>query len=730
MCGIVGSFTSNSPQYLNDIRENFQSHHATTRVNTQNGDGTETQSKQLKASNLANQLTESIDAIKHRGPDGFGVWVAPDDSVGLAHCRLSIIDLTPTGAQPLHCDEGLVHAIVNGEIYDHDQLRKVCENEHDYKFTSQSDSELVIALYKIFGSPGLFEHLRGEFAFVLFDERKESRRVIAARDRFGIKPLFYTVVGNTFLFASEAKAFLPMGWEPEWNVEAIATQGWMVDDRTVFQNVKKVMPGHLFELSDERGLEIKQYWEADYPDKTKPDTRTIDEMVLGVRERLLEAVRVRLRADVPVGIYLSGGIDSSAIAGMVTELVRKENVKMGSEKSNRVTCFTIKFPHESGFNESDVADRTAEWLGVEMAKLDVNEQMLADSFADAVYHSEHHHFDLNSVAKYDLSSLPGKHGIKAVLTGEGSDEHFGGYLYFLPEFLRGPDLNLPDSTLTKENELRETLQQAVAGAMSAIWRSQGLDQYEGNPETDPALLQDFNGSRMPNHTLTVRPPDGLFSEKIHQHCQNIDMRVKMLESFPAEVRAKMREKWHPAHTAMHIGNKTMFMNILLSCLGDRAEMAHSIEARLPFLDHQLTEYVNLLPPSLKLRYTPPTESNNNQETNMWLKTAQSLLGSFTDKWILREAVRPYISDELYNRRKFPFLAPAHWPKDGPLHNMFRTLLTREAVEGLGFIQYAEVQKALEDSFGSEAKILSFRLLCATAGWVVLSQKFGVKKANF
>lgn len=218
---------------------------------------------------LAKQLQTGIDAIRHRGPDGSGVWVSPDGHVGLGHCRLSINDLSHTGAQPLHSHDDRIHAVVNGEIYDHDRLRKVCATTFGYQFTGASDSELVLALYKIYGTPGLFQQLRGEFAFVLFDNREGSRRVIAGRDRYGIKPLLWTIVGEQVLFAAEAKAFLPLGWKPQWNVRGITDSGWMMDDRTVFKGVRKLMPGHWMEVTDAGGVEIHKYWDAEYPDKVE-----------------------------------------------------------------------------------------------------------------------------------------------------------------------------------------------------------------------------------------------------------------------------------------------------------------------------------------------------------------------------------------------------------------------------------------------------------------------------
>lgn len=221
----------------------------------------------LSSEDLHTQLQASIETLNHRGPDDSDVWISSDNAVALGHCRLSINDVTPSGRQPLHSDDGQIHAVVNGEIYDHDRLRAECESQHGYKFTGASDSELVLALYKIHGAPGLFEHLRGEFAFVLYDEREGHKCVIAGRDRFGIKPLVWTTVKGRILLAAEAKAFRPLGWRPEWDVGAIVDAGWMFDDRTLFKGVKKVLPGHWMKITEAKGVEMHRYWDAEYPDK-------------------------------------------------------------------------------------------------------------------------------------------------------------------------------------------------------------------------------------------------------------------------------------------------------------------------------------------------------------------------------------------------------------------------------------------------------------------------------
>lgn len=362
-----------------------------------------------------------------------------------------------------------------------------------------------------------------------------------------------------------------------------------------------------------------------------------------------------------------------------------------------------------------------------MFRLDVNEQRLADDFADTAYHCEHHHFDLNSVAKFSLSALARERGFKAVLTGEGSDEIFAGYPFFPPEFLREPDGGAPDSILASNRELREDMQKSASCELMALLRSQGAAVYDDT--ADAGLFPDINGNTMPNSLLAWHPADDLFLDWAqYKHRGELDIRETVMSPHSAEVRRKMKDKWHASHTAMYMWSKSILVNIALSCLGDRVEMAHSIEARTPFLDHHLAEYVNGLPPSVKLHYSPPDDSHQ-QVSNFWWKAAGSSLRSVTEKWILREAARPYITDELYRRRKLPMLAPTRWPENGPLHKMFRKLLSAEAVENLGFVNYSVVKEALDKAFGQDADPASFRILCYAGGWVTLGNMFGLKKAT-
>lgn len=256
------------------------------------------------------------------------------------------------GSQPLHSADGKIHAVVNGELYDFENIKAKLATDLGHRFTGNSDSEIVVALYQACGLDFL-THLRGEFAICLYDEEKDL--FVAARDRYGIKPLFYTKQTQTgrLLVAAEIKAFLPLDWSPEWDVESLIEAGWNFDDRTLFRNVRKLRPGYYMTCDASGHMEYRRYWDMEYPDKHVRDERSQNEIIQGVRERLMEAVRVRLRADVPVGVYLSGGIDSSVIAGLVTHLAREQGRSLGSiPAEERVSCFCVAFEKTSGFDES------------------------------------------------------------------------------------------------------------------------------------------------------------------------------------------------------------------------------------------------------------------------------------------------------------------------------------------------------------------------------------------
>ncbi|KAK1502017.1 asparagine synthase [Colletotrichum costaricense] len=676
---------------------------------------------------LHNQLAESLVSLAHRGPDAEGIWMSDDGTIGLGHRRLAINDLTPDGVQPLHSNDGKIHAVVNGEIYDHDAIRERCIRDHEYQFKGHCDSEVLIALYKIYGAPGFFEHLRGEFSFVIFDER--DRRVITARDRFGIKPMYWTIVGDgsqqQLVLTSEVKGFLPLGWEPEWNVSGLISGLSLQAEHTIYKDVWKLKPGSWMEIAESGEIKHHQYWDPEYKNKHEVETRQLDKIILEVRERIVESVRLRLRADVPVGIYLSGGIDSSVVAGIVTKLVREEGVMLGNQDATkRISCFSIQFPEDSGFNEADIAQRTADWLGVQILKKDMNEEELAKNFVECVYHTEHHHFDLNFVGKFCLSTLPRQFGVPVVLTGEGADEHFAGYPFLMPDFLLEPDYAWPDSALAKNDQAREAMQKEMADDLKNMFTRVGMFNHEW--ETTAPVSRHLG---IGNNALKWQPHSGMFAPWVQDSYGRKDMRISVAETMSAEVRKNMDEKWHTLHSSLYYYTRGALPNMILTCLGDRTEMAHSIEARPPFLDHHLVEYVNGLPPSLKIAYNQPEGDTDGTGSSLWWKNLSAARQALSEKWILKEAGKPFITQELYDRRKHPYSAPVKWPREGPIHQLFRKLITEDSVNNLGFLEWEDVKSWLEHGFGNDSDPNAFRKLVITGSWVVLSQRFGVKKAT-
>jgi len=426
-------------------------------------------------------------------------------------------------------------------------------------------------------------------------------------------------------------------------------------------------------------------------------------LISGVRERLLEAVKLRLRADVPIGIYLSGGIDSSALAGIVTHLVKEQGMTMGSaDAKQRIACFSIAFDANSGFDESAIADRTANWLGVKYVKMLMNEEELAKRFEDATWHAEHHNPDFNFVGKYALSEMPSEHGYKVVITGEGADENFGGYPMYLPDFLREPDL-----TWTKYNAIdeqsREQQLSYTEQAAKDYYIGIGADGSNRGPSIARKMVNDISTiSSMAAFQLDIFAP--------WTKCYGrSDPQTTIAHNTDGRVRQLMADSWHPLHSAQYIWTKGHLANIFLTCLGDRTEMAHSVEARTPFLDHHLTEYVNHLPPSAKIKWDPVGRN-------------------FCEKWILREACKPFITKELYERKKHPYSAPTAWPAQGALHKLLGSIVTQENVEKLGFVDWTKCSQLVERAFVGQDS-LAMRYATVVAEWVILGKRFGVEQAH-
>ncbi|KAL4927571.1 asparagine synthetase B family protein [Aspergillus undulatus] len=588
---------------------------------------------------LHSQMNASLELVKHRGPDTRGQWFDPDHYVGLGHARFSIIDLSPAGDQPFHDDEGTVHAVVNGELYDHEKYRAELCHEHNFK--GNSDCEIVIALYRHYGISFLSK-LRGEFALVLWDAKRKL--LFAARDRYGIKPLYYTVVNNNLLVATEMKSFLSFSWEPEWSVENLLAKGWLWDDHMYFKGVYRLEPGQYLISQNFNLPEVNTYWNLDYPDKRVHFPQTEEEIVLKLRELLLESVKLRLRADVEVGIYLSGGLDSSAIAGMAAHLL-KQGESLGNDPSgdiSKMSCYTIRFGKDSGVDESDIAQRTADWLGVDLHPVTMDEEEIAMRFEDTVWFTETPIPDVNGMGRVAVGELVHSHGKKVILTGE--------------DFSWPP----PPFEMTDSSELFEVGRETIPPPLN----SSASTKRMLNNSSIFARVSSFCNLPFATWTATYAIDD---------------LETAFAEHFGAQTLSNISEKWHPLHSASYQWTKSILANYILRYIGDGADMVHQIETRPPILDHHVTEFANRIPPSLKVRYDP---------VNKILQ----------EKYILREAMRPFITDEIMNRTKRAYLGPSQFKNDGPLHRTVTRLLTEDNVKKLGFVDWNQMQDHIKKGF--------------------------------
>ena len=573
-------------------------------------------------------LRRAVDSMRHRGPDGRGTFLDPEIPVALGHARLCIIDLA-TGAQPLYSEDGGIVLVCNGEIYDFERLREELILL-GHVFRSLSDSEVIIHLYEQYGLD-FVDYLRGEFAFLLYD--RHDGKVLAVRDRFGIKPLFFNVQDGRLLFASEAKAMMATGLlTPRLNVEAIRDFVSMVIPDSIFEGVEAVPPGCLLIANLKEGThEIRRYWNCDLPPENDGGDETdFDRCLAMVREQFDEAVRFRLRADVPVGVYLSAGIDSAIVAATVA--------KYHQEK---LIAFNISFPQDEAFDENRLAREMAAKIGAEFHSIECGPEALLENTEDCIWVTELPFANFHGVGKFMLSRLAREH-VKVVLTGEGADEVFLGYILFQPG--KGAVLDQMVNKV-KEQEVRGRSQ---TGHILETLGFVPLPDYVEllSPTMQKLILSNFHRKHWPR--LKVRHPLQRLKERIDRH---------QTEGRP--LARKMQYSWI----------KNMLAPYLLTVLGDRPELGHSIEGRTPFLDHHLFEAARNIPDRFKIR-------------------------DGVEKYVLREAFKERLTEAIYSRKKWPYNAPPLWIEKGRypgLDALLERYFSREAIAKSGIFSYWRIR---------------------------------------
>jgi asparagine synthase (glutamine-hydrolysing) len=542
-------------------------------------------------------LTRMAAALQHRGPDGMGIYAGR--RVGLAHTRLSIIDVAG-GAQPLTNEDGRIIITYNGEVYNYLELRDELE-ARGHVFKTRTDTEVLVHAYEQWGE-AMLHRLNGQFSFAIYDRINES--LFMARDRFGVRPLLYAERNGSLYFASEAKAIFATGEvpaEPDLaGLDEVFTFWAARAPRTPFVGVRALRPGH-FAVWRQGRLRVTQYYTLRYPSADLEPSGAISTL----DELMRSGVALRMRADVPVGGYLSGGMDSSITCALAAE-----------QSPHALRTFSVTFD-DPRLDESQFQRDVAEQIGSMHAVQHIGSREIAEIFPNVVRHTETPLVRTAPAPLYLLSKLTRDRGIKVVLTGEGADEMFLGYDLFKETVVRLFCLRQPNSKLRPRlfDRLYPYLfQQNRAGD---FWRK--FFMQAGDP-IDPLF------SHLPRWLLTARIKD--FYSK--------EMRVALAGGDPlAELRATLPSEftsWAPVHRAAYLEMVTLLEPYLLSSQGDRMGMAHSVEGRFPYLDHRVFEFAASLPPGSKL-------------------------SGLREKDILRRWSKPIIPASVHARTKQPYRAP-------------------------------------------------------------------------
>lgn len=589
-------------------------------------------------------LLRMAGALHHRGPDEHGLY--RDRRAGLAHARLSIIDLS-TGQQPLSNEDGTLWVVYNGEIFNYIELRAELV-ALGHAFRTRSDTEVIVHAYEAWGE-GAFARFNGQFAIALWDAARGA--LVLARDRVGIRPLHVCEHRGRVLFASEVKAIfaadpdIPRAFDPA-GLDQTFTFWSVVAPRTLFAGVEEVPPGHVRTYTAE-GRSERAFARIRYPEDPSQGFRgSLDDAVDAVRAALREATALRmLRADVPVGSYLSGGLDSSLVAALGLEA-----------KGEKLCTFSIRFEDEE-YDETSFQRQVVARLRTEHRELMVRRADIAEAFPEAVLHAERPVLRTAPVPLFLLSRLVRDAGIKVVLTGEGADEMFAGYDLFREGKIRRFWARRPDSRLRPLllSRLYPYLARSPVAkqAMAREFFGRGLDSAGA-----PGFAHD-------TRWRTTAALKRLFAAPLRDAIAGRDAAAELLASLPPEF-----PRWSPLAQDQYLEILTLLPGYILSSQGDRMLMAHSVEGRFPFLDRDVVALAGSLPPEYKLRV-------------------------LDEKHVLKRAAAGLVPDAILRRKKQPYRAPDALSFVGPAAPGWVAECTSErAVEAAGVFEPRAVAQLL------------------------------------
>lgn len=527
-------------------------------------------------------LVRMTDKLFHRGPDSAGYFV--DYYLALGFRRLSIIDLE-SGDQPIYNEDGSVVLLCNGEIFNYLELKKgLIQKGHSFR--TKSDVEVLLHLYEEHGVDFL-DKINGQFAFVIYD--RNNRRVFLARDHFGINPLYYTTVNGLFIFGSEIKAILEHPQVPRevdlTGLDQTLSFPGLVSPRTMFKGIQSLKSGHYI-VVEKGDVAVREYWDLDYPPLDAASSRKSEsEYVEELKHLLTRSVKYRLQSDVPVGFYLSGGLDSSLIGALINEVA----------PDTRRHSFSI------GFTDEDISETKHQKLMSEFTRSIHNEIMfdwseIVERLSQMIYHCECPVRESYNTCSMALSAAAKNAGVKVVLTGEGADELFAGYVGYRFDSFRDRESKSYDLETALEDELREKL-----------WGD-----------------KDFFYEK--DHLALREVKQKLYSGRVNELYRGFDCLNHGLIN-----KERLRGR-HPVHQRSYLDFKLRLSDHLISDHGDRMTLANSVEGRYPFLDIDLVEFSTRVPPDLKLH-------------------------NYIEKYILKRVAEDLLPREIVEREKFGFHAP-------------------------------------------------------------------------
>jgi asparagine synthase (glutamine-hydrolysing) len=590
----------------------------------------------------SNLLLKMANSLQHRGPDQTGLYM--DDWIGMAHTRLSIIDLSH-GIQPIHNEDQTMWIVYNGEVFNYLELRQQLKAK-GHQFYTNTDTEVLLHLYEEKGVECL-QDLNGQFAFAIWDTRQHA--LFMARDRVGIRPLHFTAFKDSLVFGSEIKALfqddrVSRRLDPI-ALDQIFTFWTTVGTRTAFQGINELPPGHYMQVASNGRVIVKPYWDVPLAEHRDWSAKSPQRLIEKTVHLLEDATRIRLRADVPVGCYLSGGLDSSGLSSMIV-----------NGASNKVSSFGIRFEDEA-FDEGCFQDQMVSYLGCDHHELRASNDLIGESFTDVLWHCEKPLLRTAPVPLFLLSNLVRQTGYKAVVTGEGADELFGGYNIYREAKIRRFWSRFPSSATRAKlighlypyifNDPRQE-------HMLQSFFAKGMDQTD-NPFYSH-MLRWQNTSRLKS----------FFSKELRDAIGNY--------SGYEEIRGSLPNSFFKADTfskSQYLEMKLFLSNYLLSSQGDRMAMAHSVEMRLPYLDYRLIDHMAHVP------------------------TRWKILG-LKEKYILKKCFQPILPKEIVQRPKHPYRAPIKTSLiKGKANELTQQMLSEQSIRNIGLFDAKKVSRLLK-----------------------------------